>query len=74
MPVNINIDHFFKDGYWTKTTRKQFFDEFAKDLQFDPLFAENWYNMDKPLLRARRVSLFSFLIPFSLLGFGLILK
>lgn len=62
--IFVFIIHISIDGYWNKNTRKQFFDDFAKDYQFDPLIPPNWYNMDKSLLKSRRVrNKYSVLIP-----------
>lgn len=35
--------------------RKRFFESFAKDNEFDPLVAENWYNITKKQILAEKV-------------------
>jgi hypothetical protein len=39
-----------KTGYWTSEKGKnmrKFLEDFAKKRKFDPLVAENWYNVSK---------------------------
>lgn len=42
--------------FWANTkNRKLFFNEFAKNKQFDPLLASNWYNVTSHDIRAMNV-------------------
>jgi len=43
---------FYRDGEWKETERRrQFFDEFAKSKQFNPLDAEKWYSIKQAEIR-----------------------
>jgi hypothetical protein len=44
------------DGYWAEEKhRREFFDNFAKDLNFDPLTSDNWHKTTKNMLCDREV-------------------
>lgn len=46
----------FIGGYWSEPkNRKRFFDEFARDSNFDPLVPENWYSVTTNEIEQRKV-------------------
>ena len=50
------INHIYIGGYWrAPANRKKFFDDFARDHNFDPLVPRNWYSVTSDQIKAARV-------------------
>ena len=43
-------------GYWTNYNMRKFFDDYAQKNNFDPLCANNWYNVKRKDVIMERVS------------------
>jgi hypothetical protein len=50
----------FTERYWANLqNRRKFFDEFARENNFDPLIPDNWYGISKRQIKNKQVLLFS---------------
>lgn len=50
------INDFLLGGYWQDVSnRKKFFDDFARDNNFDALKPHNWYEVTPQSIHARKV-------------------